>query len=188
MQPMAHPTLASTFGMTSTLFETNPRAPVGLPRVVVPETSAPILGLLQHPDERLRIRSEPVMHFDASLRDLAQSMAATMKQAGGIGLAAPQVNHHVRLVVMRLGEAVVALANPCIDARQGEQEEINEGCLSVPGRRGAVRRAARVRIRAHDLEGHPVLLGLEGLEAVCIQHEIDHLDGILFIDRLAEQS
>jgi len=112
----------------------------------------------------------------------------TMHEAGGIGLAAPQVNRSQRLVVMRIGEDVVALANPRLLATDGQTLEVLEGCLSVPLARAAVPRAARVVLQAQDLAGEPLQLELEGLEAVCIQHEIDHLDGILFIDRLLEAS
>jgi len=146
-----------------------------------------ILTILEFPDERLRTKAAPVEVFDQSLRELVDDMLETMYGAPGIGLAATQVNVHKRVVVIDLSEeknAPVCLINPEIVEKHGN-EEMEEGCLSVPGIFEKVKRAQRVRVRTADTEGKTSEFEAEGLLAVCIQHEIDHLEGHLFVDRLS---
>jgi len=146
-----------------------------------------LLDILHYPDPRLRIRAEPVAQVDDAIRQLAADMLETMYDAPGIGLAATQVNVHRRLIVLDVSEAhdnPLCLVNPQILSTEGE-EEMEEGCLSVPGVYDLVNRAERIRVRALDLEGAPLELDADGLLAVCIQHEIDHLDGKLFVDYLS---
>jgi peptide deformylase len=146
------------------------------------------LTILEFPDPRLRTRAQPVEHVDAELRKLIDDMFETMYAAPGIGLAATQVNVHKRVLVIDISETrneSLALINPEIIERQGV-EETEEGCLSVPGIYDKVTRAERIRVRALDRNGKSVELDADGLLAVCIQHEIDHLDGKLFVDYLSE--
>ncbi len=146
-----------------------------------------ILTILEFPDERLRKTALPVEVFDENLRQLVADMLETMYQAPGIGLAATQVNVHKRVIVIDISEeknAPVCLINPEIIDRRGV-EEMEEGCLSVPGVFEKVKRAQSVRVRALDPEGNTSEFDAEGLLAVCIQHEIDHLEGHLFVDRLS---
>jgi len=146
-----------------------------------------LLPILRYPDERLRRRAEPVTVFDDALRQLAADMAETMYEAPGIGLAATQVNVHRRLVVIDVSEDkgdLVVLVNPEI-TQSGGQCEGEEGCLSVPGIYDSVVRAERVTARYQDLSGAIRTISAEGLLAVCIQHEIDHLDGKVFVDYLS---
>ena len=145
------------------------------------------LEILHFPDERLRTRAAPVEVVDDDIRRLVDDMFETMYEAPGIGLAASQVNVHKRVVVIDISEEKnqpLVFINPEILAREGE-EEMEEGCLSVPGIYDKVRRAERVRVRALDREGKPFEIEADGLLAVCIQHEIDHLDGKLFVDYLS---
>ncbi len=147
-----------------------------------------ILNILHFPDPRLRNKAEPVAQVDDALRALVDDMFETMYAAPGIGLAATQVNIARRLVVIDVtGERTQPLCfiNPEIIGRDGE-EEMEEGCLSVPGYYDVVRRAERVKVRALDRNGHPFEIDTDGLLAVCIQHEVDHLDGKLFVDYLSE--
>jgi peptide deformylase len=141
-------------------------------------------------DPILRRKARRVPRFDAALPRLVADMFATMHAARGVGLAAPQIGLSIRLLVVELDDPAggqhhkVALANPEIVAAQGEQIG-SDGCLSIPGYYGAnVRRAAEVVVRAQDPRGKPVRLAATGLFAWALQHEIDHLDGILFLDRL----
>ncbi|HHH38188.1 MAG TPA: peptide deformylase [Sedimenticola sp.] len=146
-----------------------------------------ILDILHFPDPRLRNRARPVAQVDDSVRQLLDDMLETMYQAPGIGLAATQVNDPRRVVVIDISEqhdAPLCLINPEILERAGE-EEMEEGCLSVPGFYEKVRRADRVRLRALDRDGNPFEMEADGLLAVCIQHELDHLDGKLFVDYLS---
>jgi peptide deformylase len=147
-----------------------------------------LLPILEFPDPRLRTRAQPVEHVDDALRKLIDDMFETMYAAPGIGLAATQVNVHKRLVVIDVSESRKeprVFINPEILSREGV-EETEEGCLSVPGVYDKVTRANRVRVRALDRDGKPFELDADGLLAVCIQHEIDHLDGKLFVDYLSE--
>jgi peptide deformylase len=146
------------------------------------------LTILEFPDPRLRTRAVPVATVDNSLRDLIDDMLETMYAARGIGLAATQVNVHKRVLVTDVSEGrnqPRAFINPEILSRDGS-ETSEEGCLSVPGYYDEVQRAARVRVRALDRDGKSFEEDLEGLLAVCVQHEIDHLDGKLFVDYLSE--
>jgi peptide deformylase len=146
------------------------------------------LTILEFPDPRLRTRAQPVEHVDAALRKLIDDMLETMYAAPGIGLAATQVNVHKRVLVLDISETrdqPLALINPELIERQGI-EETEEGCLSVPGIYDKVTRAERIRVRALDRDGKTIEFDADGLLAVCIQHEIDHLDGKLFVDYLSE--
>jgi peptide deformylase len=147
-----------------------------------------ILEILHFPDPRLRQRAVAVDAVDDELRRLIDDMFETMYQAPGIGLAATQVNVHKRVVVMdvsREQDEPRVFINPQIVVRDGV-EEMEEGCLSVPGVYEKVQRAERIRVRALDREGQAFELDADGLLAVCIQHEIDHLDGKLFVDYLSQ--
>jgi peptide deformylase len=147
-----------------------------------------LLQILEFPDPRLRIRAQPVTQVDASLRELVDDMFETMYAAPGIGLAATQVNVAKRLLVLDISEKrdqPLVLINPDVVAREGV-EETEEGCLSVPGVYDKVTRAEKIRVRALDRDGKPLDFAADGLLAVCIQHEIDHLDGKLFVDYLSE--
>ncbi len=146
------------------------------------------LTILEYPDPRLRTRAVPVDKADAGLRDLIDDMLETMYAAKGIGLAATQVNVHRRLLVTDVSEGhnePRVFINPEILSRDGT-ETSQEGCLSVPGYYDDVERAARVRVRAQDRDGKSFEADLDGLLAICVQHEIDHLDGRLFVDYLSE--
>jgi len=145
------------------------------------------LTILHFPDERLRTVAKPVEQVNDALRTLIDNMFETMYDAPGIGLAATQINVHKRLIVIDVSEEKdqpLVLINPEILEKGGE-EEMDEGCLSVPGIYEKVQRAERVKVRAQDRNGEPFELEADGLLAVCIQHEIDHLDGKLFVDYLS---
>jgi peptide deformylase len=147
-----------------------------------------LLQILEFPDPRLRTRAQPVTQVDAALRTLIDDMFETMYAAPGIGLAATQVNVAKRLLVIDISEQrnePLVLINPDVVAREGV-EETEEGCLSVPGVFDKVTRAERIRVRGLDRDGKPLDFEADGLLAVCIQHEIDHLDGKLFVDYLSE--
>lgn len=146
-----------------------------------------LLNILHFPDPRLRTKAVAVEKIDDEIHKLVDDMFETMYEAPGIGLAATQVNVHKRVVVIDTSEAKdqpLALINPEIVQLEGE-EEMDEGCLSVPGFYETVRRAEKVKVRALDRNGSPFELEADGLLAVCIQHEIDHLDGKLFVDYLS---
>lgn len=146
-----------------------------------------ILNILHFPDPRLRTKAKAVIEFDDKLQTLASDMLETMYEAPGIGLAATQVDRHIRLLVMDISEekdAARILVNPEILSADGE-EEMDEGCLSVPGYYETVRRAEKVHVRAQDVKGEFFDIQADGLEAVCIQHEMDHLDGRLFVDYIS---
>ncbi|MBK1632202.1 peptide deformylase [Thiohalocapsa halophila] len=145
------------------------------------------LEILTFPDERLRRRAEPVEQVDDSIRQLVDDMLETMYEAPGIGLAAIQVNVPRRVIVIDTSDEKdqpLCLINPEILERSGE-EQMDEGCLSVPGFFEPVTRAERVTVRALGRDGEPFELETDGLLAVCIQHEIDHLDGKLFVDHIS---
>ena len=146
-----------------------------------------LLPILRFPDERLRRCAQPVVTFDEALSRLAADMAETMYEAPGIGLAATQVNVHRRLVVIDVSEdksGLLVLVNPQILQGEGLQEG-EEGCLSVPGIYDTVERAGQVKVRYQNLQGEELTIDAEGLLAVCIQHEIDHLNGKVFVDYLS---
>ncbi|GAB3464991.1 peptide deformylase [Azotobacter salinestris] len=147
-----------------------------------------ILNILEFPDPRLRTVAKPIEAVDDDLRRLIDDMFETMYAAPGIGLAATQVNVHKRLVVMDLSEDKSepwVFINPEFESLTEELEPYQEGCLSVPGFYENVDRPQKVRVRALDRDGQPFELIAEGLLAVCIQHECDHLNGKLFVDYLS---
>ncbi len=146
-----------------------------------------LLPILRYPDPRLHKRALPVAVVDDSIRQLVKDMAETMYEAPGIGLAATQVDVHKRVVVIDVSEdksELRAFINAEIIERSGEQT-CEEGCLSVPGIYEKVTRAERVRVKALDERGEPFELEADGLLAVCIQHELDHLDGKVFVEYLS---
>ena len=145
------------------------------------------LPILEYPDPRLRTKAQPVTVFDAALQALVDDMFATMYEAPGIGLAASQVNVHKQLLVLDVSEeknAPMVLINPKIIASEGSQT-YQEGCLSVPGIFADVDRADRITVESLDRNGQPQNFEADGLLAVCIQHEMDHLIGKLFVDYLS---
>ncbi len=145
------------------------------------------LTVLEYPDPRLKKVAAPISAISDDIRQLVSDMAETMYAAPGIGLAATQVNVHKRLIVIDISEAkddLKVFINPELVASEGEQE-CEEGCLSVPGYYEKVRRAAKVTVRALDADGRPFELTAEDLLAVCIQHEMDHLDGKVFVEYLS---
>lgn len=146
-----------------------------------------LLNILHHPDPRLRTKAAPVRVFDNALAILADNMLKTMYAAPGIGLAATQVNVHKRLIVVDVSEdnnAPHILVNPKLELL-GDRVSGDEGCLSVPGFYERVERAEQINVHAQDVSGAPLEMSAEGLLAVCIQHECDHLDGKLFVDYLS---
>ncbi|MFT3790355.1 MAG: peptide deformylase [Rudaea sp.] len=146
-----------------------------------------LLPILEYPDPRLRTKAQPVTVFDAALQTLIDDMLATMYAAPGIGLAASQVNVHRQLLVLDVSEdknRPMVLINPKIVAAEGS-ETCQEGCLSVPGIFADVERADRIVVESLDRHGQPQNIEAGGLLAVCIQHEMDHLAGKLFVDYLS---
>ena len=147
-----------------------------------------LLPILRYPDPRLHTVATPVARVDDEVRKLIADMAETMYEAPGIGLAATQVDVHTRIVVIDVSEdksGLMALINPEILERSGEQV-CEEGCLSVPGIYEKVSRAERVKVRALNEKGEPFEFEADGLLAVCVQHEIDHLDGKVFVEYLSQ--
>jgi peptide deformylase len=145
------------------------------------------LTILEFPDPRLRTKAQPVTEFGPALRRMAEDMLATMYAAPGIGLAATQVDFHRQLLVLDVSDdknEPLVLCNPRIVAREGSQV-YQEGCLSVPSIYADVERADRITIEAQDVDGKPIRVEADGLLAVCIQHEMDHLIGKLFVDYLS---
>jgi len=146
-----------------------------------------LLTILEFPDPRLRKIATPVAAVTPEIRKLVRDMAETMYAAPGVGLAATQVDVHKRVIVMDISDArdeLRVFINPEILASSGEAEA-EEGCLSVPGYYDKVTRAAKVRVRAQDEQGEHFELDAEGMLAVCIQHEMDHLVGKVFVDHLS---
>jgi peptide deformylase len=146
-----------------------------------------VLEILHFPDPRLRTKAQAVPRVDDKVRRLVDDMFETMYAAPGIGLAATQVDVPLRVLVLDVSEernAPRCFVNPEILTREGD-EEMEEGCLSVPGVYDRVHRAERIRVRALDRDGQAFELDADGLLAVCIQHEMDHLDGKLFVDYLS---
>lgn len=147
-----------------------------------------LLKILEFPDPRLRTIAEPVDQVDDEIRKLVDDMFETMYDAPGIGLAATQVNVHKRVVVIDLSEdrsEPLVLINPEYEILTEEHEQMQEGCLSVPGFYENVDRPNRVRLKALNREGEAYELLADGLLAVCIQHELDHLNGKLFVDHIS---
>ncbi|KRA33558.1 peptide deformylase [Rhodanobacter sp. Root627] len=146
-----------------------------------------VLSILEFPDPRLRTRAAPVTVFDAKLKQLVADMFETMYAANGVGLAATQVNVHQRVLVTDMSEGrtePLALINAQILEKEGSQV-YQEGCLSFPGLYADVTRALKVKVKAYDADGNEFVVDVEGPLAVCIQHEIDHLDGKVFVDHLS---
>ena len=146
-----------------------------------------LLNILQYPDPRLRTKAEPVTIFDDALKELAENMLETMYDAPGIGLAATQVNVHKRMIVIDVSETrdePYILINPELELH-GNTFDAEEGCLSVPGFFEVVKRAEHISVSAQTVEGAEQAFDAEGLLAVCIQHECDHLEGKLFVDYLS---
>lgn len=146
-----------------------------------------LLSILHYPDQRLHTVASPVSEVNAEIRRLVDDMAQTMYAAPGIGLAATQVNVHKQVIVIDISEGrneLMALINPKITARDGVVER-EEGCLSVPGIYEKVTRAERVTVEALDRDGKPFTLEAAGLLAVCVQHEMDHLQGKVFVEYLS---
>ena len=147
-----------------------------------------LLPILRYPDSRLHKIAKPVTAFDERLKKLAADMAETMYEAPGVGLAATQVDVHEQLIVIDTSEArdqLRVLINPEIIWASEERQVYEEGCLSVPGIYDGVERPSRVRVRALDVEGNPYEFDADGLLAVCVQHEIDHLNGKVFVEYLS---
>ena len=146
-----------------------------------------LLKIVHYPDPRLHKVAQPIATVDDSIKTLVADMAETMYAAPGIGLAATQVDRHVRLIVVDISEAkddLKVFINPEILEASGQSEH-EEGCLSVPGIYDKVTRPERIRVRALDRDGQPFELETDGLLAVCVQHEIDHLDGKVFVEYLS---
>lgn len=147
-----------------------------------------LLPILRYPDPRLHKVAKPVTAFDNRLKKLAADMAETMYEAPGVGLAASQVDVHEQLIVIDTSEThddLQVFVNPEITWASPEKEVYDEGCLSVPGVYDGVERPARVKVRALDLDGKPFEVEADGLLAVCIQHEMDHLKGKVFVEYLS---
>jgi peptide deformylase len=146
-----------------------------------------ILSILEFPDPRLRTRAEPVRVFDARLKQLVTDLFETMYAANGVGLAATQVDVHQRVLVADMSDdrkQPLALINAQILEKDGSQV-YQEGCLSFPGLYADVTRALKVKVKAQDVAGNEIIVEAEGPLAVCIQHELDHLDGKVFVDYLS---
>jgi peptide deformylase len=146
-----------------------------------------VLPIVTDPNPLLRQKAKPVKKVTKRIKKLAQNMLETMYAADGVGLAGPQVGVGERIIVIDVGEGPIVLINPEILSRTGEERDV-EGCLSIPGRNGYVTRAARVKVAGLNLEGRKVELEGEGLLARAFQHEIDHLEGVLFIDYLPAEA
>lgn len=131
----------------------------------------------------LRQVAKPVIRLNAEIQELIKKMTMVMREAHGLGLAAPQVGASFRVIAYDSGDGLRVLINPKIIAMKGEQFDPPEGCLSIPGLQGVVKRAQEIRVKGYDERNRPVSRRATGLEARVIQHEIDHLDGVLFIDR-----
>ncbi len=147
-----------------------------------------ILNILEFPDPRLRTKAELVEHVDDSIRQIIADMFETMYEAPGIGLAATQVDVHKQIIVIDVSEEKsepLVFINPKITVQDHELDSYDEGCLSVPGFYETVERPKGIKVEALDKDGKPFVLEPEGLLAICIQHEIDHLNGKLFVDYLS---
>lgn len=152
-----------------------------------------ILDIVTHPDDRLRTKCSPVEEITDEIRTLLDDMAQTMYRAPGIGLAGPQVASNLRLIVVDVGDEpeqgrkgrLYQIVNPQIVDKDGSTS-YEEGCLSIPEIRETVKRPESVRVEGWDKNGSPVAIEADGLLSICLQHEIDHLDGVLFIDRVSK--
>jgi len=147
-----------------------------------------LLNILRYPDARLHKSASPVTVFDDALKNLVRDLAETMYAAPGVGLAATQVDVHKQVIVVDVSDrrdSLVVLVNPEILEASGVSDN-EEGCLSVPGVYDVVERAERVKVRAHDQNGNTFTLEAQGLLAVCIQHEMDHFKGKVFVEYLSQ--
>lgn len=147
-----------------------------------------ILPILHFPDSRLRTKAKPVSVVDDNIRQLVKDMFETMYEAPGIGLAATQVNHHIRLVVIDISEEKnqpLVFINPQITPLTEDKAPYEEGCLSVPTVYDVVERPTRIKVNALNEQGEAFEMETDGLLAVCLQHELDHLEGKLFVDYLS---
>ena len=147
-----------------------------------------LLTILRYPDARLHKKAKPVAVVDERIRKLVRDMADTMYEAPGVGLAATQVDVHERVIVIDVsdeGRDLLVLINPEIIWKSETVKAVEEGCLSVPGIYDEVERAERIRFKALDAQGQPYEMDAEGLLAVCVQHEMDHLDGKVFVEYLS---
>ncbi len=150
---------------------------------------AQLLPILHYPDPRLHTVAKPIAVFDAALTQLVADMAHTMYEAPGVGLAATQINVHQRLIVVDVSEdksGLTTLINPEIIWASADLKPWEEGCLSVPGVYEEVQRPDRIRVKALDVTGKPFEIEADGLKSVCIQHEIDHLNGKVFVQYLSQ--
>ncbi|MDO4936341.1 MAG: peptide deformylase [Sutterellaceae bacterium] len=147
-----------------------------------------LLPIVQYPDPRLAMKADPVTVFDDELKQLAADMAETMYEAPGVGLAATQIGRNIRMVVIDISEeknALKVFVNPEVIEHSEELNECEEGCLSLPGIYEKVKRPAHVKVRAQDLDGNTFEIACDELLSVCVQHEIDHLNGTVFVDHLS---
>lgn len=147
-----------------------------------------ILKILKFPDEKLRTKAKPISNFDLELKELAKNMAETMYSAPGIGLAATQVNVHQQIIVVDVTEEkndLKVIINPILLNKSDDQKTYEEGCLSIPGVYEEVKRSDIIEVSFQDLEGKQCFIKTDGLLSVCIQHEMDHLLGKVFVDYLS---
>lgn len=147
-----------------------------------------ILNILHYPDKRLHKVAKPIVAVDDRVRQLAKDMAETMYEAPGVGLAATQVDVHQRVIVIDVSEEsndLLVLINPEIVWSSDDSKIYEEGCLSVPGIYDEVERASEIKVKALDLNGEPFEFEADGILAVCVQHEIDHLNGKVFVEKLS---
>ncbi len=147
-----------------------------------------ILEILEYPDPRLRTVAKPVAEVNDEIRQIVSDMLDTMYSAKGVGLAATQVDIHQRIVVMDMsenGDSPIVLINPRYEGIGDEKSELQEGCLSVPGFFEALGRFEKIRVSALDRDGAEFTMDVDGLASVCVQHELDHLEGKLFVDYLS---
>ncbi len=144
-----------------------------------------ILKIIKYPNPILRKKSKKIEIIDRKIKKLAQDMLETLKSAQGLGLAAPQVGESISLFVLNFGEKSLVFINPEIIKKSKKKEVLEEGCLSFPGLFLKIKRPKEIEIKALDLNGQEIKRKFNGLDARVIQHEIDHLNGILFIDRLS---
>lgn len=142
-----------------------------------------VFQIVNYPDPVLREKAREVQKITPQIGKLVTNLVDTMYDAAGVGLAAPQIGVSKRVIVIDPGDNLIVLINPEIVRLEGEEELGEEGCLSIPGVWGKVKRAPWVTVRGYDLQGKPVAYDAEGLAARAFQHEIDHLDGIVFLDR-----
>lgn len=147
-----------------------------------------LLDILTFPDSRLRTKAKPVLDVDATVRKLTDDLLETMYDAPGIGLAATQVNVHQRIVVIDVSEdkdQPLVFINPSIEVVSDAPQEYDEGCLSIPGYYETVARPEKIKVTALNAQGESFEMICEDLLAVCVQHEVDHLDGMLFVDYIS---